>query len=414
MKINDCNHLKTDQTHSLNTVLPCRFFGCSLLVLLFVLVAAGPTWAQSGAGPINLFGYFQTGFEKYTSELSGENNRTSFLLQQANLFLQKDLAKNWTAFFSLEFLNNYSSGRRQGEFNLDEAWVRYRHSQKFSVKLGLQIPEFNHLNTIKNRTPLIPYIFRPLVYESALRETIFSVGESEYVPRQAFASIYGTLPAGAKKLDYAIYIGNSPNISNFEQNFQSGIDTSNTIMLGGRLGLRYGELKAGVSAAYDEWDIFRNFQVLVDSIDTDIGTLPRLRLGADLLFRYEKWSFESEYIRVIYDTDGSRLDFSKHFFYGNIGYDFSERYYGYINYGLMIEEPVGGIFPQPFNQPSIFEFIDNTDFKIHVPNAGLTFNPYDNLRFKSQIAHVRLRASDKTIFPGETFLVTAVSLSVYF
>ena len=38
-------------------------------------------------------------------------------------------------------------------FNLKEAWVRYLMSGAFNLKLGLQIPIFNHFNEIKNKMP---------------------------------------------------------------------------------------------------------------------------------------------------------------------------------------------------------------------------------------------------------------------
>ncbi len=67
------------------------------------------------------------------------------------------------------------------------------------------VPTFNNLNEIKNRTPLLPYIFRPFVYEASVFD-LFPV--NELVPEQAFLQVYGFIPAGEVKFDYAVYVGN--------------------------------------------------------------------------------------------------------------------------------------------------------------------------------------------------------------
>ena len=78
------------------------------------------------------------------------------------MFLGKDLGENLTALVNAEIFNTLSTSRATGALNLEEAWVRYRAGRAFNVKLGLQIPVFNHLNTIKNRMPVLPYVVRPL------------------------------------------------------------------------------------------------------------------------------------------------------------------------------------------------------------------------------------------------------------
>lgn len=152
------------------------------LLLPILLVWANLCFAQSGETPVKLFGYFQNSLQHWTT-FEDREKQNSFSLQQLNLFVQKDLNRNWTAFVNLEFLNNFSSNRQWGAANLDEAWVRYRSSNKFNLKLGLQIPEFNNLNVIKNRTPLLPYIIRPLVYETSFSAFIKI---EEFVPPRAF------------------------------------------------------------------------------------------------------------------------------------------------------------------------------------------------------------------------------------
>ena len=141
------------------------------LILCFLLLATASAGAQSQEKPLRIFGYFQNSFQQWTAfEFRPKQN--SFSLQQLNLFFQKDLGTNWTAFVNFEFLNNFSSSRQWGSANLEETWVKYRASMRFNLKLGLLVPIFNNLHEIKNRTPLLPYIIRPLAYETSFSEFI--------------------------------------------------------------------------------------------------------------------------------------------------------------------------------------------------------------------------------------------------
>jgi hypothetical protein len=111
------------------------------------------------------------------------------LLQSATTqsFCQK-ISAELDGFCQFEVLNTFSSSRQWGAFNVEEAWVKYNPNMRFNLKLGLQIPIFNNLNEIKNRTPLLPYIIRPLVYETSFGE-IFPI--EEFVPARAFVQAYG-------------------------------------------------------------------------------------------------------------------------------------------------------------------------------------------------------------------------------
>ena len=151
--------------------------------------------------PLKIFGYFQTELRQDNDSGHASN---SFLLQQLNLFLQRDLATDWTSFVNFEIINSYSSFRDWGSFSLEEAWVSYRSSDQFKFKVGLQIPEFNNLNIIKNRTPLLPYIFRPIIYETSFGE---SVNLDVLTPNRAYAQIYGSIPSHGLKIDYAGFLG---------------------------------------------------------------------------------------------------------------------------------------------------------------------------------------------------------------
>lgn len=356
-----------------------------------VLLCCGSVWAQTGESELRLFGYFQNSFTHQTeNEAGGEENalpdQNSFSVQQLNVFMQKDLARNWTALINFEVLNSYSSSRRWGSFSLEEAWTRYRFGKRLNLKVGLHIPPFNNLNEIKNRTPLLPYIVRPLVYESSYSEFI---AVEEFAPGRAYGQVYGALPVGRSKVDYAFYIGNSPNISSqFGQEAsrltaQTGVDTTARMLLGGRLGLRRGEVRTGVSATYDhlnfasgiftnDFDVADSLRVLgVEGFDPD--EMPRLRLGADLSAHYGDFSFESEIIQVRYDDDLDRFDFNKTFFYATLGCFFTEELFGYISYWDTRQN-----------------FLPFADSDIKVPNFGVAYNLHDAVYLKGHYAYVLL------------------------
>ena len=167
---------------------------CTVAVLL--LEASG-AFGQTKNSDLKIFGYFQAslGSQKDLQTLRESN---SFTLQQLNLFLQKDLTADWTAFVNFEFVNSYSSVYNWGAFSLEEAWINYNRSNQFKLKLGLLTPAFNNLNEIKNRTPLLPYIIRPVVYESSFRET---VPTEQFLPARAFAQVYGSITLADTKFD---------------------------------------------------------------------------------------------------------------------------------------------------------------------------------------------------------------------
>ncbi len=308
--------------------------------------------AQSGGSAINTFGYFQVLFQ-HTENKDDRDN--SFSVQQLNLIFQKDFSRRWTAFINFEVLNNLSSSRRWGSFDLDEAWVRYRANRQLILKVGLHVPVFNHLNEIKNRTPLLPYVIRPLVYEESFAEII---DVEEFIPDRAFAQVNGSLPVGKARLDYAVYLGNSPNINSQFDNQQTGgtqqtgVDTTTTVLVGGRAGLRIGEMELGVSATRESVNFFRGLAELpeggtplLEGIPADrFNGVPRTRLGVDLSVHPGKFSFEGELIAVRYGVDPPpelmrfpagrepRIDFDRLFYYGTLGYEVAEHLFVYGSY----------------------------------------------------------------------------------
>jgi len=377
-----------------------------------ILFSINNVHAQIEESPIKIFGYFQNSLQHWTAfEDIREHN--SFSLQQLNFFLQKDLGRNWTALVNFEFLNNFSSSRQWGDANLEEAWLRYRLNEKFNIKLGLQIPIFNNLNEINNRTPLLPYIIRPLVYETSFGE-FFPV--EEFVPARAFAQIYGFLPIGKFKFDYAVFLGNSPNISinNYSSdespNEQSGIDTTTTFLVGGRTGIRYGELKLGVSATHEKINHFMYIAQYIGRNPSELKEVPAIRLGGDFSYGFGNFWFESEFILVDIKTGIPELDLNLEFYYATLGYYWTEKLFIYGSYWI--------------TESHITILFTDEDFKedegILIPNFGIAYNLTDRIRMKAHYSKVKSNDTIRLILPNritkkeDNFSVYALAISVFF
>lgn len=328
--------------------------------LCVLLMAVGsPTSAQSWVREIDIFGYFQGVYLDSRPTLFVKNN--TFAVQQLNLFVSTNLGSGFSSFVTLEITNSYSSERSWGNFNLEEAWVRYSYSPLLNVKFGQLVPTFTNLNEIKNRTPLLPYIQRPLVYESSYNTII---DFKPYYPAHANLQIYGSANLGEIKADYAAFVGNSDAnyISTLNgSNWARGWDTTRFKMAGGRVGARAYGAKAGVSATFDKFrGFFKQGGYGFIPADTWVGNIPRRRVGLDLSYTGYGFFFESEAIYVTHDLTpearvflnaisqpfvipigpgqtmtiespfGNSLD--KSFVYANLGYDITEQFYVYAGW----------------------------------------------------------------------------------
>ena len=348
-----------------------------LIIFLLTLTALpAASFAQDGESDLDVFGYFQASLYKQRDIETGTKHNT-FTLQQLNLLLQKGLSQRWSSFVNFEFTNSYSSFDNWGSFSLEEAWVRYRQSRYFRLKLGLLIPRFNNLNIIKNRTPLLPYIIRPLVYETSLQES-FPI--EEFVPEQAFVQIGGSAPVGGEfKFDYAAYWGNSPNISTGDSPFNPGIDSTGTFLFGIRLGVRHPNFKLGFSSTSDKTNQFVVLEEVFDRPPGSFEEIPRYRTGMDLSIEWRNLEFWSEVIGVFYDEDEPNLDIDKNFFYMTLAYTFWDKLLVYVSYWELNSNLT---YPDP---PG------STDFRIaeltsKVPNLGVSYTLNDRVKLKAQFA----------------------------
>lgn len=321
------------------------------LVAVILLIPVVSVQAQSGTGGLDVFGYFQVNFDHcHARSLRSMHDWNSFVLQQMNLMLMKEFTPEFSSFVNFEVTNSYASDLAWGSFSVSEAWVRYELSDHFNIKAGLLIPAFNNLNEIKNRTPLLPYIIRPLIYESSI-SGVFDF--STFFPQQAFLQVYGAVDAGDARVDLAVYAGNAEAafVNSSPTNYQvRGLDTSTFKLVGARAGIRTGSLKFGVSGTIDK----ANMQEISIGggtvVPLGLGAITRYRVGGDLSFAIGDLGFEFEIVHVLHTLNddqnngllflhsmqpqlGANMD--KMFYYGVVNYDITEGLYAYAGYNYL-------------------------------------------------------------------------------
>lgn len=378
-----------------------------IIIMIFLFVYLG--YSQEEENNLKIFGYFQNEFYQETHDDLRNNN--AFSMQQLNILLQKDMLDDWTAFINLQATNNFSSQRQWGTFSVEEAWIRYRYDNRFNLKLGLQIPVFNRLNEIKNRSPLLPYIVIPLVYEDSFSEDL---DIESYIPKRAFVQAYGFWEFLENlKLDYAAYLGNSPNVSTWQNLSNSGQDTTDTILSGGRLGIRYKGLKAGISYTSDQvLNYAYQFSSLIRTAEDSarygylveaqkpFRTKPvhRTRIGLDLSYEIGDWLFESEYIDVLHDNK-SIFNLNKRFYYATLGYQFNEELFGYVSYWFVKEK----------YYPAIIQ-----SFKVFT--GGAAYSISDIVTLKIQMARIKFDYEEliNKFNTNADFNYYSAAVSVYF
>ncbi len=332
----------------------------AVIILYFTMLLTASGADAQDDSKLDIFGYFQAFYQHHEDD--SDNASNSFSLQQMNIFFQRNLSQKWNAFISLEFLNSFSTSRFWGELNIDEAWISYHASRQLQIKAGLIVPTFNNMNEIKNRMPLLPYIYRPIIYEVSMVKE-FPV--EEFVPLTANLQVFGAIPADFGKIDWAVFLGNSPNINRNPREGQTGIDTTSTLLYGGRLGIRSGELKAGVSFSHDKVDYFREFDEFFGNYSGLGRQMTRHRLGGDLSYNIGKFSFESEFIGVEYDEKIDMVSLDKEFAYGTLGYQVTDKLFGYTTYNYMHAEvePLFEIYMRLYYLGAAYRMSDRVVFK---------------------------------------------------
>ena len=375
-----------------------RQFGIATILTISCAVVILAASTVSAEPPLRVFGYFQTEF--YHDNDQGVE-RNTFTTQQLNLFFQRDFERDFTAFVNFELVNTYSSFQEWGSFNLEEAWVRYRASRQLQIKIGLQIPEFNNLNTIKNRTPLIPYIIRPFIYETSFQE-FFNLDVT--LPRRAFVQLYGAIPSGEFKIDYAFFLGNSPNVAteSNEEDTPSGVDTTNNALFGGRVGVRWREFKAGFSSTRERTNELFELHELIDVPLWRARDVDLTRYGGDFSFQNSRFFWESEFLAVRMDRElvpgaPTRINF----YYFTLGVSLIEKLevYGSIS-ELDIDDIELVMRPDSSAGTSkLMPFRSRLD--IGLPTIGASYHLNDRITLKAQVLNVNLDFTVSDIGTGK-------------
>ena len=316
----------------------------TILALFLFTALTSISFGQSN--DLNIFGYFQTNFTHFNvySRDVKTLDINSFLMQQMNVFFQKNINTEFSAFVNLEFTNSYSSKDSIGGLKVQEAWLKYSPSQYLNVKAGVLIPRFNNFNEIKNRTVLMPYIYRPIAYETYFFDQF---GTGEFVPTAANIQVYGNIPAGDLYLNYAAYYGNSEtSMLNNNKNFWGpGQDPTPYKLAGGRIGAEYDNLQLGVSATVDKKNLDKSSSGF-GMVEYNLGYITRTRFGAYLNYSFSGFEFEGELIKVNYDlSDANKAQlaanpmgaqsFDKTYYHINLLYNFTGALAAYAGYDYL-------------------------------------------------------------------------------
>lgn len=341
-----------------------------LLVIALLTISISTITAQE----VNVFGFFQgmasynssTTTTYFPSKTTDEKSVSNLVLQQANLFVSSTINDQFSAFVNLEFANNYSSSKGWGTFSLQEIYLKYQYNSLLKAKIGAFLPKFNNLNEIYNRTPLLPYIIRPIIYETSLWGII---NVEDFLPQRAFLQVYGTARADKLMFDYSVFVGSPEDSYIAADGYNpangaypiSGWDAFDYKTVGGRVGLRYSTLDVGVSTTFDK-DRQYDLQLSMNPaapVYQDLGDISRMRLGADLQYNISGVYLSAEVISVTHTLNdlqqqsldawsqpqipgfnnsykkGSSLD--KLFYYVTLGYEFSD-YFVYGNYSYLSDK----------------------------------------------------------------------------
>jgi hypothetical protein len=124
-------------------------------------------------------------------------------------------------------------------------------------------------------------------------------------------------------------------------------------------------------------------------------------------------SFESEYIKVVYDDDIPEIELDREFFYLNLGYHVTEPLFAYAGYWYGIADVPYIVAEIPEPVITIGEDIDK------IPTMGMTYSLNERIIFKGQYSPVDLKREVPLLF-SETLIYKdrvhyiAAAVSVFF
>ncbi len=301
-------------------------------IILYLIVGFLFTTLLIAQDEIKTFGYFQPYYNAFSNEYgppgppTGEQNYSynTLGIGQLNLFFQRSIGEDFTAFINFEYINNFSSGREYGDYNIQEAYILWDYKDYLRLKFGIVIPKFNAMFQIYNRTPLLPYLNRPKLYEATGGNL---VDIFDILPQKALIHIDGFVPTDIANFDYALYISGPTNgfISSPKNDMLPGyVPFGQTSVkyfgVGGRLGITSGPVTAGVSLTTDVEnkrhylaDMANKYiSYMEDSVTqfylndaTNLGDLNRVRMGADITITLGDLTIAGEFLKTNTDVSPS-------------------------------------------------------------------------------------------------------------
>jgi hypothetical protein len=328
-----------------------------IISILFVSIFNSPR-AQSA---IEVYGYVQSAYVHFHNTWdpyppAGEGNYTYHYMgtNQLNLFLSKDLGDNFTSFVNFEYINNYSSDKGFGAFNLQEAYIKWEYRDFLKVKFGQFIPQFNAMFEMYNKTPLLPYIVRPKLYDATSGNL---VDIFDILPQKALLQIFGSIPVESINFEYALFMGNPANsfISSPTNNLLPsyvayGQSAAKHFSFGGRFGIKSNSLRAGVSIHFDK-NNQDNFVKDSSGTVVNLGSFNRFRFGADIDYKFGDFELIAEYLKTSTSLPSAIQDslnlwnsndpyfvgnsFNQEFYYGTLLYNFSDKFFAYVMYDYL-------------------------------------------------------------------------------
>lgn len=352
-----------------------RILCASVLALLLMAAPLGRSVAQESYSDLHIFGYMQGCYAVIDESILGPRS-TTFLLQQANIMAAKEFDSHFSSFVDLQFTNSYNSKLDWGALSLEEGWVKYSYDHAFNVKAGLIVPSFNAMLQVKNRTPLLPYIFRPFVYESIMLEAI---NLEPFLPVRANVEVYGKIPVGDLSLEYAAFIGNSESsyIVSGGSSFQvSGMDTTSYKLVGGRVGVAAPWMRAGLSMTSDR----------ENHSSMGMGGLQRFRYGIDLSFHVSRFTLEGEgiYVRTLMDDRQRGMLNTLRMFMPQLGENFDRHFW----YGTLLVDATDAIFAYgSFSYIELNDYVGMAD-GVREWSVGGGWRPIEDVVVKAQFVRV--------------------------
>jgi len=259
---------------------------------------------------LKIKGFSQSVFQNVNVDFLDErvSNYNGFLMQQTNIFLEKQIKPQIKTFFNAELINNQDHQNEFGNIALEEAWVSYHINSQHHLKFGKLIPEYGAFNIIRNRFPISPFITRPVIYEN-----LFNAGFNieEYVPKHAFFEYRLTNKINSgNKIEWFFSVGNSSDnvlIGNddvtIDNGLYSGQDTTLNLSYNFKINYNYlkpeiGIIDFGISASRDVNIIEYHSSIIQQP---ELGNVVRYRMVGHFKIRGLKTELITEYYRNFYD-----------------------------------------------------------------------------------------------------------------